>query len=290
MVLALFFAIALSPEQRAIDYLAKEVPRWFRENQCFSCHNDGDGARALYRARKLGYAVPNDALEKTTAWLETPSSWESNRGSPAFSDKKLAKIQFAAALVEADGSAAARRQAAALVASDQSPDGSWQVDTTTPAGSPVTWGTVLASYQLREILPTGTDARSRVDRWLEQQQPRSIPDAAALLLAGIRRRQLSQRLIAAQTSDGGWGPQRGVRAEAFDTGLVLLALAQVKQSKEIDDAIAKGRAFLISLQFPDGGWPATTRPSGSDSYAQHISTTAWAAMALMATDPERNRR
>jgi hypothetical protein len=25
-----------SPEQRAVDYLAQEVPRWSRENGCFS--------------------------------------------------------------------------------------------------------------------------------------------------------------------------------------------------------------------------------------------------------------
>ena len=42
-----------SPEGKALAYLAIEVPRWSSEHKCFSCHNNGDGARALYLAIKL---------------------------------------------------------------------------------------------------------------------------------------------------------------------------------------------------------------------------------------------
>ena len=37
-----------SPEARAVAFLAAEVPRWFRENKCYSCHNNGDAARACW--------------------------------------------------------------------------------------------------------------------------------------------------------------------------------------------------------------------------------------------------
>ena len=47
--------------------------------------------------------------------------------------------------------------------------------------------------------------------------------------------------------------------------------------------IARGRAFLIARQQADGSWPETTRPSGAESYAQRISTTGWATLALLAT-------
>ena len=63
-----------SPEQRAVDYLARETPRWSKENGCFSCHNNGDAARALYAASRRGYKVPADALADTTAWLRRPAS------------------------------------------------------------------------------------------------------------------------------------------------------------------------------------------------------------------------
>src|SRR5579864_5257757 len=85
----------------ALAYLSREVPRWQRDNQCASCHNNGDAARALYVARRLRHHVPAASLASTSAWLAQPASWDSNRGNPAFSDKNLARIQFAAALLEA---------------------------------------------------------------------------------------------------------------------------------------------------------------------------------------------
>ena len=52
-------------------------------------------------------------------------------------------------------------------------------------------------------------------------------------------------------------------------------------SSELQASIARGREFLIRDQLPDGSWPETTRPARQESYAQRISTTAWAALALM---------
>ena len=65
--------------------------------------------------------------------------------------------------------------------------------------------------------------------------------------------------------------------------LVLLALQRANEHQ----AVERGRAFLISIQLPTGGWQETTRPAGARSYAQHISTSAWATLALLATDAKR---
>src|SRR5438132_9413935 len=89
------------PESRALAYLAGEVPRWHRENKCYSCHNNGDAARALYTATRLSFPVPPELLHDTSIWLQRPGQWDHNGGEGSFSDKKLARIQFAAALVEA---------------------------------------------------------------------------------------------------------------------------------------------------------------------------------------------
>src|SRR5579864_4547930 len=97
---------------RAVDYLAREVPRWSKENGCFSCHNNGDGARALYVAEQAGYRVPKSALADTTRWLGAPGDWDRDRASPAFGDKKLARIQFAAALAQAYDAGIVRDRAA----------------------------------------------------------------------------------------------------------------------------------------------------------------------------------
>ena len=82
--------------------------------------------------------------------------------------------------------------------------------------------------------------------------------------------------------------------EAFDTALALLALAGLRpidslstapySTPDLDAAIERGRAALLRTQNPDGSWPETTRPPNGDSYAQRISTTAWALMALLESE------
>src|SRR5262245_46148302 len=126
-------ASATTAEHRALAYLAREVPRWSTENKCYSCHNNGDAARALYVGKRLGYDVAPKALNDTSHWLARPQGWDRNGGETGISDKRLARIQFAAALREAMAAGLVRdrrplREAAQLVAADQDKDGSWQVD------------------------------------------------------------------------------------------------------------------------------------------------------------------
>lgn len=93
-----------------------------------------------------------------------------------------------------------------------------------------------------------------------------------------------QFLLAAQNSDGGWGPQPHAPTEVFDTAMAVLGLSGAGGSMDILD---RGRGYLIRAQLPPGGWTETTRPTGASSYAQHISTCAWATLALLATHPKR---
>jgi len=286
---------AQTPEQKAIDYLAAEVPRWSKENGCFSCHNNGDGARALYAALLLGYAVPKPALADTTRWLLDPDNWDRSRGNPGFSDKKLARIQFAAALVQAcDAGAVSGRQALIDAAQSlvpyQEADGSWIVDAGA-VGSPATYGVSLATYMARRTLEKADAARfakaiAKTNQWFLATRPRSTLDAAAALLALAGQESVARRsldfLLPAQSSEGGWGPHPFAPAEPFDTAVVLLALRESNEPKA-RGAMARGRAFLAARQQPGGGWPETTRPPGAQSYAQHISTSGWATLALILT-------
>jgi len=284
--------------QRAVAWLAVETPRWPVENHCFSCHNNGDAARALFLAASRGYAIAPRALDDTVRWLRHPAGWEHNRGNPAFSDQRLARLQFTAALAEASRTGYTRdpqalRLAAEAIAADQDGSGSWPIDTGGVAGAPATWGATLATYMGRRTLETAdsrrfADAVARANGWLNAAQPANVPDRAAILLAlpATAPRHL-EPLLAAQTSDGGWGPQPHAPAEGFDTALVLLALAGLPSSPRVDAAIVRGRGFLEKFQLNDGSWPETTRPSGFTSYAERVSTAGWAAYALMITDAKR---
>jgi hypothetical protein len=288
-----------TPESRALAFLAREVPRWSAENQCFSCHNNGDAARTLYAAVRLSHPVPGTALADTSRWLADPRRWEKQDGDAAFKDAKLACLQFAAALIEAidagqvkDRSALA--QAAARVAAFQKKDGFWLVDAGESIGSPVTYGTCLATVQARRVLYKADpekyrDAITKADIWLRQVRVGTVLDAAAVLLAleagketATQRQRCLELIRKGQAKNGGWGPYVNSPPEVFDTAVVLLALVRQAKSEEMRRMTERGRAFLLAEQQADGSWPATTRPPGRESYAQQLSTTGWATLALLA--------
>lgn len=301
---------AVTSEGRAISYLAREVPRWRRDHPCHSCHNNGDAARALLVAARAGLDV-GDAADETIAWLGDPAGWERDASDGGVDNKPLARIQFAGALAAAVEQGLAGRdalvRAAELVVVDQQPDGSWRLDSARNVGTPVTYGTALATWAARRLLvaagtPDLAPALAGADAWFRRVEVNNVLDAAAVTLglanardpAARTRRQLSLDLIKrGEVPRGGWGPYTTSRSEAFDTAVVLLALLEVAEAPdlaapvftaaELRAAIARGRAYLVDEQFDDGSWLETTRPADQDSYAQRISTTSWATIALLAS-------
>jgi hypothetical protein len=293
------------PEARALAYLVREVPRWAAENRCYSCHNNGDAARALYLARHLGRAVPEQALADTTRWLQKPAGWDHNGGEGPQSDKKLARLQFAATLPAARAAGLARdrdalAQAAEMVAALQDRDGSWVIEPEGTLGSPATHGTTLATTLARRTL-VQIDSRkyeapiARADGWLRKKKVVTVLDAAAVLL-GLRRAddEAARRQRAAclevirkgECKEGGWGPYVRSAAEPFDTAVVLLALQSQPETEEIKALLGRGRAHLLKTQEEDGSWRETTRPPDAVSYAQRVATTGWALQALLLTSPQ----
>jgi hypothetical protein len=289
-----------SPEEKALTYLAREVPRWSAENRCFSCHNNGDAARALYEAVRLGRKIKGEATADTDRWLARPEGWEKNGGDGPFSDKALARLQFTHALsaaVEA-GRVLDREpllRATTRLAEDQTDDGSWKVDDQDRVGSPATYGRPLSTWIARETLRAADPARfatriDRADAWLRRLPISSVLDASTVLLAKAydnptdeagRRRKALDLLRRGQSPEGGWGPFATSPPEAFDTALALLALDRHRDQPGVPSMIARGRAYLIAAQQADGSWSETTRPAGAESYAQRLSTTGWATLALL---------
>ena len=294
---------AVIAEATALRFLQREVPSWSRENGCFSCHNNGDAARALYAATQKGYRIAPNVLADTTAWVAQPGRWDHNKGDPGFSDKRLANIQFAAALLAAWEAGHVKnsqplQEAARKAAADQEADGAWHIEPQNPIGSPATYGTTLATFMalktlLRANLPEASDAIRKARDWLQRTSADNMLTTSILLLdasgSGFHLHPASsieQNIAAirrAQTSDGGWGPYPDSPPEAFDTAVALLALAEARTRPGVDGLIHRGRSFLAAQQNADGSWPASTRPAGGASYAQRVSTTAWALLALLST-------
>ncbi len=225
-VIAAGAAPPLSAEERALSYLAREVPRWKKENGCYSCHNNGDAVRVLYAAVRLRRTVPPAALADTTRWLMRPAGWDDNGGKGPFSDRRLARLQFAAALAEAHAAGGAKdaralETAAGLVIGEQAKDGSWQVLRPGTLGGPTTHGTALATaLAVGTLRKARRDAVSRGDckgreEWLRKTPPDGVLDAGAVLLAlskagdsaaAAQRRRCLEQIRKGEARGGGWGP------------------------------------------------------------------------------------
>jgi hypothetical protein len=285
---------------KGVAYLLAEVPKW---------RHNGDAARALLEAAARGYDI-GSSLDDTLNFLKKPAGWDQHKAPSGFDDQRLARMQFASALAVAErhGKAASTdlEAAAKLLAADQAADGSWTLDQSQSLGSPATYGSILATWSARtSLIASGMQPDNftivQADRWLRGLTVENVFDASSLLLAldlagdvmadGLRRTALSI-VRTGQGPNGGWGPDATAPPQVFDTALAVLALSALNvepriarstyRPEELLEAIAKGKAFIESQQQPDGSWPETTRPAGQESYAQRISTTGWALLALLA--------
>ena len=151
-------------EAKAVAFLSGEVPRWSRDNHCYSCHNNGDAARALFRASTAGIRVPPAALAETTRWLVRPADWDHNGGDGPFNDKRLARVVFTATLDTAIATGWVQDrlvflQAAHRLVLDQAADGSWPLDGDDATGSPATYGRSLATLLARLALFSAATGR-----------------------------------------------------------------------------------------------------------------------------------
>lgn len=291
------------PEARAIAYLSVEVPRWNRENHCFSCHNNGDGARALLSSKGTAFAPKGDALDSTIAFLAQPDRWSKNGTDGAFNDLRLARLQFAATLDEAVRSGLiverdSRIRAAEMLAKDQSEDGSWPIDDAAAVGSPATYGPSVATTQALRMLRSADRSRfnaqiEKAESWIRGRPIQNVHDAYAVLMVlsadNAKDRTKIDAAIdlirRAQNEDGGWGPFLRSASEPFDTAIALIALAEYADRGAVRSMIDRGRKHLTACQKADGSWAETTRPAGAESYAQRLSTTGWATIALLRARP-----
>jgi hypothetical protein len=298
--------------RRAVAFLVQEVPAWPQQNKCFSCHNNGDGFRALTVARGRGWNVPEEALSTTREWLLHPERWETSGGNPDYGDRQLINVQFSAALAEfsAGGNSHAEAELseraedvletiAPKIVELQSPDGSWAFEAEGSIGSPIGYGRPLMTFIAQTVLLHAgqtkyADPIERAGDWLRQAEPKGVLDSAAVVwglakeedreaVASVTRRL--ETIRQGQSKRGGWGPYVTSPPEPFDTAIVLLGLSALPPTKETQKMIAAGRQYLFDTQLPSGGWPATTRPAGLESYPQMISTCAWATLALVMTEP-----
>ena len=304
-------ADARAAAARTVAYLRTEVPRWRREHPCYSCHNNGDATRALLAASARGHAVA-DAIDDTVAWLATPERWDTNARRGGSEEQPLARIQFASALASmvAAGRAEADAldRAAGLLVAHQQEDGSWRLSDTQILGGATFYGTSLATAMARRILVRARTASvqsplAKASGWLRTGQsghgPRRVGGPPR---SRARQRSRSRRptTTVARHPPARPRPRRwlgalcdvavgGVRHRAGAAGVGGTATRRCA----FDRALFHSRSRCgyrtrtgVAAPYAEPGrqLAETTRPPNGDSYAQRISTTAWALMALLETN------
>lgn len=280
--LLLSVGMAAGGVKEALAFLEKEVPAWQPANQCYSCHNNGDGARALLLAG-LRAGPP---IDSTLAFLQKPEGWTED-------PTPLSILQFSRALQAAGQGGKSWQTALQMLAKAQAADGHWETESTEYVGSPATYGAIFGTALARDLLaewnsPQQEAARAKAAQWLQAQKAEHPLHQAALVWAFGQKAEW-QRLLRMQGADGSWNG-----GEAFDTAVAMLALGGVQatlptakggapsaQQKQLEEALGRARKWLLANQLPNGAWRATTRPKGQESYAQQVSTTAWAVTALL---------
>ena len=287
--------------RRAFDYLLLESTSWSPDNGCFSCHNDGDAFRALLAYDKESQSLRAPQWQSLLNWFQRPEEWLKSKSAEIGESPILTFIQFGTARqaaqnagwIEAEESV--ERTIRNELLKTQSRAGYWQVEPDRTIGSPGTYGNALASFQALSIIGEEQSeqiesAKTRCLNWASQFYPKSSTDLAAIsLLLNLaetsklreRAKDWSQHLVETQNADGGWGIFPHRYSEVFDTAIACIAIAKTLAPSSGEESLKNARQFLEETQEPSGGWPETTRPSGGVSYAQHISTTAWALQALI---------
>ena len=101
--------------------------------------------------------------------------------------------------------------------------------------------------------------------------------------------QRRDALLARQNADGGWGWLKNQPSDAYTTGQVLYALHQTGPDTD-RKAVARGTAWLLKTQKPDGTWTVSSEltsaePDENKDQIYSYWGTAWSVIALANLHP-----
>jgi hypothetical protein len=185
----------------------------------------------------------------------------------------------------------------------QLPNGRWRVGAPrVPVQESDIQTTALVIRVLLTFAPTHPDTAWRVERaraWLLTSAAVTAPDRAYRLLglkwAGADHsdmKEATRALVREQGPDGAWAQLPGLNADAYATGLALVALREGGGMPPSHRAYQRGVAYLIRMQEDDGSWFVHSRAASINRYVERgfphgmhqfssFAGTAWATRALM---------
>lgn len=138
----------------------------------------------------------------------------------------------------------------------------------------------------------------RAKAWLAKVNAETNDEAVYQLLglhwggeSPVKLAGLTESLLAAQRTDGGWAQLPALESDAYATAQALYALAQAAKLPPTDPSWQRGLRYLLATQEDHGDWQVARRafpfqptmdsgfPHGRDSWIS-ASATSWAVMAI----------
>ncbi len=214
-----------------------------------------------------------------------------------------AQLLLAQPLIDAKSKRAASYETLTnVILGDQQADGSWKPGGQLPSQKRPLAETADVSTMWLALALASQDAegppRAALDKALKHiatsPPGKSVEWYAVRLLLATRRRDqvtmtaMSEKLRAAQQSDGGWGWLIDEPSDALGTGLAVYALLQSGVARD-DEAIRCGQRFLIDTQRDDGAWDVHGTKANKRKAVQETAAywgAAWATLALCESLPE----
>jgi ankyrin repeat protein/mono/diheme cytochrome c family protein len=286
------------------------------EQKCVSCHQQTLPAIAFAWAQERGLPVDETSIarqvqDQVRYWKKSDKIARTYEMVPPQPDSPVLLGYGLLALSALRYPADALTEAMVwhLVAI-QRPNGSWPAaDYRPPMEDGPIQGAAFAvrSLQLYPLAGREAELKQRI-RWardyLAKAKPATFNQHVFQLLglgwAGAGReelRPLVSAIIEKQQSDGGWAQLNGLTSDSWATGQALVALNTVGGVAVSDPAFQRGIRFLLRTQFENGSWYVRSRawpfqphfesefPHGKDQWIS-AGGTAWAAMALLLTQPK----
>jgi hypothetical protein len=308
---------------RALVLLQRGGAAWLESAACASCHHQGLLIPVVAVARRQGFQVDEQQAHaqevRLRSMLASMEAGISATSAPQGDDEAVrfglgffgqatsGTAWLQAALASGDGRTVPLDEVVALtLGRTQLANGRWRVGAPRlPIQDSDIQTTALVIRVLLTFAPAHPDTAWQVERarvWLLSSVAATTLDRAYRLLglkwAAADRSDLKEAmkaLLKEQGDEGGWAQLPGLNADAYATGLALVALREGAEMVPTHHDYQRGIAYLIRTQEDDGSWFVHKRAASFNQYfdsgfphGMHqfssFAGTAWATMALMYAD------
>ncbi len=278
------------------------------KRQCFTCHSQAIPVFAFLAAKRHGFAVDEDNLQR-----QLQHTYDHlKRGLDNYRQGKgqggdILTAGYALWTLD-EGNWPADEVSVAVsnyLLGTQTDIPHWRHRGNRP---PTSGSDFTATYvALRALEHFGADdqkekiaeRRTRVAEWLSSTKPIETEDLVfkigAFQYADCASEVIQDTvsaLLKIQRDDGGWGQKPDMPSDAYATATAIFALNRYREAFADDQSISKGIEYLLSTQLEDGTWHVVTRakpvqeyfesqfPHGKDQFIS-VSATAWSTLALL---------